>query len=142
MNGKIKLNEMFKRCKTNIGTSIILPYFLLFSLELSDENEDDTMQYRNLVNLKKEYRHLIKPKLEIFDKKYRLLGTINMPSSNHYNALIFKNCNSKNNLEINKSYLYDGIYNADNNIIIPFSDNDIDKIYDLNTKIIIYGSFG
>ena len=111
-------------------------------MELSDENEDDIMQYRNLENLKKDYMNLIKSELEIFDKKYRLLDTINMPSSNHYNVLIFKNCNSKNNLEINKSYLYDRICNADNNIIIPCSDNDIENIYDLNTKIFIYDSFG
>jgi len=111
-------------------------------LELSEENEDDIMQYKNLVNLKKEDMQLIKPELEIFDKKYRLLGTINMPSFYHYNGLIFKNYNSKNNLEINKSYLYDGICYADNIIIIIFSDNDSENIYDLNNKIFIYGSFG
>ena len=53
--------------------------FLFFSLELSDKMESFIMQYRNLEKLKNDYKHLKVTGYEVFEIKYTLLGTINMP---------------------------------------------------------------
>lgn len=64
------------------------------------------MQYRNLINLRNEYKHLFLTEISILNKYYRLLSKINNANYNHYNTIIFNNMNTRNNLIENLSYLY------------------------------------
>ena len=66
-----------------------------------------------------------------------------MPTYNHYTALIYKNINKRNNLEINSSYYYDDIKNDNNLEDLKYAykvDNNA-KIFKFIPKIFIYSNF-
>ena len=131
--------SFLNNCKTIFILDFKLPKFLIFNLELSDQGEDGNLQYKNIINLKNNYKHLF-PTYFIYDNlTYNLKGTINQYSINHYNSLIIRNKNTRYNFELNKSYLYDRL-NTNNNIKeVKISSNyNIDEILVYKPKIFIY----
>lgn len=86
----------------------ILPNLLSFILDLSNENEKDENQYNNLIILKDRYKHLIKEEIIIDKISYKLVGTINQHTINHYTSCIINNMSKIKFLDINKSYYYEG----------------------------------
>ena len=106
--GILKKNSFFMTCKQKIIKSYNLPDLLSFIFDLSNEHERDENQYNNLIKLKDEYKHLIQEEIIIDKKYYKLVGTINQQTINHYSSCIINNTNKIKNLEINRSYYYDG----------------------------------
>ena len=82
------------------------------------------MQYRNLELLRDKYIHLLPLEFKLNDIICKLKGTINQPSSNHYNAILLNNTNKRNNLQSDCSYRYDGM-NEQPNIEQIFIDNNL-----------------
>ena len=84
-----------------------------------------------ICNIKDQYKHLF-PSSFIFENIiYKLKGTINQVSVNHYNYLTINNANERNNLNLHKSYIYDGM-NFDNNI----EEINIDINYNINDLLV------
>ena len=66
---------------------------------------------------------------------------VNIPSSSHYNEATNNDINARNNLILNNSYLYDGLFNDERhnkNIIEISLYNNINDLLKLNPKIFIY----
>ena len=140
VNDKIKPNPFFWTCKNKFVIEINFPSLLTFIFDLSDEKLNEEKQYTNLIDLKDECKHLIVEGFEIENDKYKLIGTINMASINHYTACIYKNKYKIKNLTINKSYFYDGMKN--NNILKEISEFDkvtmIDNILIFKPLLLFY----
>ena len=103
-NKKIKPNSFYLTCKQKIVKDIHYPDILVFIFDLSDENSFDEEQYNNLINLKENYKHLIVEEFFLIDNLYRLIGTINQKTINHYTNSIINNIYKDNKLALNRSH--------------------------------------
>ena len=138
--GILKRNTFYLTCKQKLIQNYDLPYILSFIFDLSTEKERDENQYYNLINLKDQYKHLVKEDILINNISYKLAGTINLNSINHYAACIINNINTVKFLEINKSYYYDGKDGSNKLIEIILDDNEsiIEHINNLKPLILCY----
>ena len=68
---------------------------------------------------------MIQEEFIFIDVKYKLVGIICLPSSNHYTSYCHKCFTNNLNLVKNKSYYYDDILNGGE--IIQIEDNDFKK---------------
>lgn len=62
-------------------------------MELCDEGESEDLQYNNLISLKEQYKHLFPFSFSNENNIYKLKGTINLVSINHYNCILIYNTN-------------------------------------------------
>ena len=69
---------------------------------------------------------------DILGIKYSLIGTINTPQIDHYNALILNLKTNYKSLELNKNYAHDGLKN--NHRICEV--NNICKFLEMNNPLI------
>ena len=67
----------------------------------------------------------------IFGLHYKLIGIINTPSIHHYNDIIINLAFKYKNLDLNKSYIYDGLKN----------NNEIIYVDDLKSALMLNNSF-
>ena len=135
----IKSNIYYQTCKQTIVKELEIPNILFFIFDLSTENESDENQYLNLIKLRNEYKKFIVASFHYKNNIYKLSGTINQTSVNHYTACIISNKREINGLLKNYSYYYDGYNN--NNRIIELNKNDnfeVDSIIKYNPLIIVY----
>jgi hypothetical protein len=137
----LKKDLIYHSCLTSNYSNLILPQILIFSFELSNENEGDEARFKNLIKYRNNILSMIEEKFVFINVTFNLLGIICQPNINHYTSYCHNCQTTKLNLLLNNSYYYDDMFNKGE--IINIKENDFNKkfviISSYNPFIIIYG---
>ena len=137
---KLEKDEKYKYCFKSSFEIISYPkyIFFLFDMEVSDNS---LINYENLKQNQNKILSLLRYQFNFDNKRYRLLGIINMPQFNHYNSCII-NCNYNNNyVQINKNFYCDCKVNNSEIYSENFEQNNIKnylKKYFIVSGIYVY----
>ena len=101
-----------------IFSKIEIPLIIFISFEFIDESEKNIQSeedeqikiFNSRIQHNKDIINYLLLDKEIFGIKYSLIGTINTPSVDHYNALILNLKTNYKKLELNKIYSHNEIF--------------------------------
>ena len=138
----LKIEEKYHTCLTSYYSNLIMPKFMIFSLELSSELEPDNHQFSNLKKYKNQIVDFNEEKFSFINLEYELLGIIFLPLISHYSAYCHYCYIEKLNLQLGKSYYYDDLVNKGKIELINESNfrNKIAFISKYNPFVLIYGT--
>lgn len=105
-----------------------MPFFIFIIFEfanasnanLANHEIEEEIEYNTRIKYNNNIINYLYNEHIIFGIRYKLIGIINTPSIHHYNGIIINLGFKHKNLDLNRSYIYDGLMN--NNGIIYVDD--------------------